>query len=387
MLRAWLFVAATLSLLPVAAAEPVPETTPEPKVESKAEKKAPWYDRLSVRGYAQVRYNRLYGTDDDFKNDLGDKAIAIGNGFSIRRARLIVQGDVAPFVFMYLQTEASGADVKMRDWYGDLAIDHDKTFRFRIGQSKVPYGWENLQSSQNRLPLDRSDPINSAAPGERDLGVFAYWAPAKTRRMFKHLVDSGLKGSGDYGVIGFGLYNGQTLNVDDKNRNRHVVARITYPFELGQQILEVGANAYLGKFTVERDMDVLGKLDTRDERVGAAVVLYPQPIGFQAEWNIGKGPELVDDVIEAKTLHGGYAMLFARVTDCLTPFVRGAYYEGGIKTVKNAPLHQSQELAAGIEWQYRKRWELVGEMDYAKRDVGDTSVTGAIFRVQGQFNY
>lgn len=33
-------------------------------------------------------------------------------------------------------------------------------------------GFENLQSSQNRLPLDRNDGLNSAVSNERDLGVF-----------------------------------------------------------------------------------------------------------------------------------------------------------------------------------------------------------------------
>ncbi|MBA2538132.1 MAG: porin [Deltaproteobacteria bacterium] len=368
--------------------EPTPAPVPEPKVEKTEEKKKdpPWYDKLAIRGYVQVRFNRLYASDDDFKNDLGDKAIAKNNSFSIRRARLVVQGDVAPFLFMYLQVDASGADVKMRDWYGDFSIDKDKELRFRLGQSKVPYGWENMQSSQNRAPLDRSDPINSAVPGERDIGLFAYWAPKKTRKMFKHLVDSGLKGSGDYGVLALGIYNGQTLNVDDKNENRHVVARATYPIEIGTQILEIGANAYVGKFTVERDETVFGKANTRDARVGAAVVLYPQPIGFQAEWNVGTGPELVDDTIEATTLHGGYAMVNARVGDFF-PFLRGAYYEGGLKTAKNAPLHRSKELAAGVEWHYKKRFEVTAEIDRAKREIADGSVTGTIFRLQGQFNY
>ena len=54
-----------------------------------------------------------------------------------------------------------------------MYIDKEKVNRLRIGQSKIPYGWENLQSSQNRLPLDRDDAFNSAAKNERDLGVFS----------------------------------------------------------------------------------------------------------------------------------------------------------------------------------------------------------------------
>jgi hypothetical protein len=53
-----------------------------------------------------------------------------------------------------------------------------------------------MQSSQNRLPLDRNDALNSAVSNERDLGVFFYWAPQKTRKLFSSLVSDGLKGSG-----------------------------------------------------------------------------------------------------------------------------------------------------------------------------------------------
>jgi hypothetical protein len=41
--------------------------------------------------------------------------------------------------------------LQIRDAYFDLSFDAKKEYRVRIGQSKVPYGFENLQSSQNRL--------------------------------------------------------------------------------------------------------------------------------------------------------------------------------------------------------------------------------------------
>jgi hypothetical protein len=92
----------------------------------------------------------------------------------------------------------------------------------RVGQSKPPFGFENLQSSQNRLALDRADALNSATPGERDLGAFFYYAPPEARRRSKHLVSSGLKGSGDYGVVGLGVYNGQGINQREGRRPSHM---------------------------------------------------------------------------------------------------------------------------------------------------------------------
>ena len=378
---------------PAVVAPPPGQEAPKEEHEKAEHEKAehkkadkPWYERFTIRGYMQARFNRIYSTDDDFKNDLGDKNIAKNNSFSLRRARFVLTGDVAPFLSIYLQTEASGADVKMRDWYGDIFLDKDKEFRIRVGQSKVPFGFENMQSSQQRAPLDRSDPINSGAPGERDLGAFAYWAPKHTRKVFKHLVDDGLKGSGDYGVLALGIYNGQGINVDDKNENRHVVLRGTYPLELGDQILEVGANGYLGKFTIERDAGIAGKANIRDMRVGGHVVLYPQPIGFQAEYNVGKGPELTGDTVADENLQGGYAMVIGHVGDFF-PFVRGAYYDGALKTEKNAPHHETKELVIGSEWHFHKRIELTLEVDHARRKIADDEVRGTIVRGQLQLNY
>src|SRR5690606_26012090 len=128
----------------------------------------------------------------------------------------------------------------------DVGLDAKNEFRFRIGQSKVPFGFENMQSSQNRLPLDRNDGLNSALRNERDLGIFFYWAPEKIRQRFSMLTREGYKGSGDYGVLGFGVYNGQTANLEDLNNKKHVVLRLAYPFEIGSQIFEPGIQAYTG---------------------------------------------------------------------------------------------------------------------------------------------
>lgn len=159
----------------------------EKKDEKKEEKKA-WYEKVNLRGYAQFRYNSLtFMTDDSAPaNYAGDSSIGSDQEFLIRRARLIFYGDVSDHLYLYFQPDfASTPDgstngilfAQIRDWYGDVYVDKEKVHRFRVGQSKIPYGWENLQSSQNRLPLDRNDAFNSATRNERDLGVFYYWTP------------------------------------------------------------------------------------------------------------------------------------------------------------------------------------------------------------------
>ncbi|MBK8846828.1 MAG: hypothetical protein IPO27_09910 [Bacteroidetes bacterium] len=113
-----------------------------------------------------------------------------------------------------------------------------KRISFSQWASKVPYGFMNLQSSQNRLPLDRDEALNSAVSNERDLGVFFYWAPQSRRKLLASLVADGYKGSGDYGVLAVGGYNGQTANRNDGNKDLHYVARLTYPFQIGHKLLK-----------------------------------------------------------------------------------------------------------------------------------------------------
>ena len=174
-----------------------------------------WFESIQLRGYLQVRYNRLLETNPLLKCDQCDKSWGENGGFFIRRARLIFSGQVNDRVYFYIQPDlasspssTAGNFAQLRDAYADIGLSANNEYRVRLGQSKIPFGFENMQSSQNRLPLDRNDALNSSVSNERDLGAFFYWAPAKTRKLFSSLVSDGLKGSGDYGVFAFGLYNG-----------------------------------------------------------------------------------------------------------------------------------------------------------------------------------
>lgn len=354
-----------------------------------------WFERISIRGYTQLRYNRFLETNEKLVNTQGDKSIGKNGGFLLRRARIILFGDIHPHVSIYLQPDfASTANDQihvsiLRDWYADIFVDKDKELRFRVGQSKVPFGFENMQSSQNRAPLDRSDALNSALKDERDLGAFVYYTPKKIRARFKQLVDDGLKGSGDYGVVALGVYNGQTANKSEKNDTPHIVARVAYPFAFGNQILELGAGGYTGKFVVSKDEEIGGDKSFRDARAHASIVLYPKPFGFQAEYNVGVGPELRDGAIQERVLHGGYAMVMARLGSFL-PYARGVLYEGGRKFDTNAPRYKVRELELGLEWQIVKPLEVVAAYTFAERTFPEAPYpqeSGRFLRLQVQVNF
>jgi hypothetical protein len=179
-------------------------------------------------------------------------------------------------------------------------------------------------------------------------------------------VRQGLKGSGDYGVAGIGLYSGQGLNRLDVNGEPHVVARLNHPWKLADgQYVEVGVQAYHGRFVSGVGAVNLGSgsfTPSRpadgvvDERVAASFVWYPQPFGIEAEWMAGRGPELdpVRRVIDSRFLHGGYVQASYRVHDWhgdWYPFVRWQLFDGGRKFASNAPHSDVHEVDFGIEWQ------------------------------------
>jgi hypothetical protein len=358
-----------------------------------------WSDIINLRGYTQIRYNRLLETNPDLKCEQCDRSWGQGGGFFLRRIRLIFFGNVHEKVYMYIQPDfASGGGnfAQIRDAYFDLAFDDKKEFRVRIGQSKVPFGFENLQSSQNRIPLDRHDGINSAVSNERDLGLFFYWAPEHIRDRFAYLVRSGLKGSGDYGVLGFGVYNGQTANQPEANDEPHLVARATYPFQFKNgQIMEMSLQGYTGEFVINTNLT--DNRGFRENRAAASFIYYAQPFGIQAEYNIGNGPEFNPETmaVEDAPLEGGYLqmMYYIRSNNRLfIPFFRWHVYKGGKKHELDATRHRVNEQEIGMEWQPHKNFELVAMYTFSDRVFENSLMPlnhqrGRLLRLQAQINF
>lgn len=376
-----------------------------------------WYDRISLRGYAQIRYNGLFSTNDKVSCEQCDKSwgttstdpdAKANNGLFIRRARLVFSGQVHPNVFFYFQPDFASSPstgiqnfVQIRDLYFDLSFDKKREYRVRVGQSKIPYGFENMQSSSQRLALDRNDAMNSAILNERDLGIFFYWAPAEIRERFAMLVKDGYKGSGDFGVFAFGVYNGQIANKLDGNRDLNVVARVTYPFVIGSQIIEPGIQAYTGKWAFTGEISPGVKVNdpqyVKDQRVGATFVLYPRPFGIQTEYNIGRGPRYntLTNTVDDTDLDGGYVLLNYKLDikkQHIYPFAKFQYYDGGKKYEKDARSYVVRDYEIGIEWQPIKAFELTAEYVIADRTFEDSALLinrqqGNLLRLQAQFNF
>ncbi|HSJ78008.1 MAG TPA: porin [Erythrobacter sp.] len=395
-----------------AAASP---TTPAAPAKRKA-----WYDKLSLRGYTQMRMNQIVSGDATAPagisrlRTIGDGDVRADNNFSFRRMRLVLQGDLNDHVSVYFQPDFAASvsnqsvgerregTVSLRDMYADVFPTGDKSFRIRLGQSKVPYGWENLQSSSNRLALDRTDAINSAAPGERDLGIAAYYTPPQVQKIWDRLSDDGQKLFGNYGAFGVGVFNGQGLNRTETDDNLMTVALATWPFELDGlglegQVFELGGSVMRNRIRPEVRTGGVSAISYKDNRAGVHAVLYPQPIGLQAEWNWGTGPQFdpATGQIEERPINGGYVQAMGRVKESplgpFYPFARWQYYRGGFKGAINAPRLETEELEMGLEFLPTPALEITATYGFASRKEADErrlgQAEGQILRVQAQWNY
>lgn len=345
-----------------------------------------WYEKIGLRGYTQFRYADVVSHDGLPIDVPADRSVNENESFILRRGRFVFSGDPTERLAIYAQFDFNGSTgaadyaLQLRDLYADIALDTSKDWRIRLGQSKVPFGWVNMQSSQNRATLERPDAINSAVEGERDLGATLMWSSAEARRRFRDITGQGLKGTGDYGVVAVGAYAGQGLNRADQNGDVHLVGRVSYPFKLKSgQYVELGVQGYHGRFVspvqaITVSTVSLGSASVTpsqhadgmlDQRVAATAIWYPQPFGVEAEWTAGRGPALSNDArsIETDSLHGGYIQFNYRRRNTLGtwfPFGRWNYFDGARKFARNAPRTKVNELDFGVEFARWAEVELTG---------------------------
>lgn len=408
-----------VTAMPAMAAAAPAQAAPPVAVATAPKSKA-WYEKLRLRGYTQLRFNQIVSGDADAPagvsrlRSIHDSALNGDSNFSFRRLRMIIQGDLNEHVSLYFQPDFAAAvsnqsvgerregTVSLRDMYADVFPTGDKSFRIRLGQSKVPYGWENMQSSSNRLALDRTDAINTAAPGERDLGIVAYYTPPRVQKIWDRLAADGQKLFGNYGAFGFGVFNGQGLNRTETDNDVMLVGLATWPFELDGlgfdgQVFEIGGAIMRNTIRPEVRTGGVSPVGFKDNRVGIHAILYPQPFGIQGEWNWGTGPEFdpATGRIEQRPVRGGYVQAMAKIDESLIgpfyPFARWQYYRGGFKAAVNAPRLETEELELGFEFQLDPALEITATYGWASRKEADErrfgQAEGQILRVQAQWNY
>jgi len=114
---------------------------------------------IKLRGLVQLD-NRLFS---------GDGGGVVNNGFILRRARLISEGQFAKNYGFQFITEFGGSSVSILD--ANFTVALDKALTFKLGKFKSPVGLELLQSDAWTFFNERSL-VTNLVPN-RDLGVQA----------------------------------------------------------------------------------------------------------------------------------------------------------------------------------------------------------------------
>lgn len=137
----------------------------------------------------------------------------------------------------------------------------------------------------------------------------------------------------------------------------------------------------------------------KDQRVAVHAIYYPQPFGLQAEWTVGKGPDLDLDkdkgTIRTRSLRGGYVQAMYKIdsdrSGTWMPYLKWQTYRGAAKFDTNNPRMVVNETELGVEWQPASAIEITMAYANMRRSNVSTSpyaiLKGDLLRLQLQVNY
>jgi len=195
-----------------------------------------------------------------------DRAKDPSSEFAIRRARLGLSGPASPrtdyTLLLQLESKLSGggpgSKLQLRDAY---LTRHMGRAALRVGQTKLPFGYELEMSDAALLAGERALVMDQLFPDQRDIGVVGDWERAGRR-------------------LDLAVVNGSGINAADENNHKDVVARVGVPVSGGS----VAASFYDGR---------AGRGDTTvKSRAGLGADLTFKRTNLRAEYlrgrNLGK---------------------------------------------------------------------------------------------------
>ncbi|MGH9160989.1 MAG: porin, partial [Vicinamibacteraceae bacterium] len=153
--------------------------------------------RFRLSGYAQLDARML---EDAETQETADE-------FSIRRARIVFEGDLIPRVGLVLQADLTDERI-MRDAY--VNFKHVPQAQVRIGQFVAPFSVERLTSTSRLEAIDRTNIGQELSPS-RDFGVMV------------------TNGEPFWGWLTYGaaIVNGTGQNERDNNDGKDLVGRLS----------------------------------------------------------------------------------------------------------------------------------------------------------------
>ncbi|MDT8318271.1 MAG: porin [bacterium] len=179
---------------------------------------------VKISGYLNLRYRQ---------------AENISNGFDIRRARLDIRGDIAEKWNYRFQSDFKGPSAKVLDIYAGYKAH--PAFNITLGQQKIPFSLENLESNPRLKTINRSQVVEALVARGKDV------IGNQSGR------DIGLKLGGaletdDWGKLlnyAVGIFNGTGINASDDNNQQDYVGRVVLT---PVKHFSIGASGYAGRY-------------------------------------------------------------------------------------------------------------------------------------------
>ncbi|MFM7202870.1 MAG: porin [Myxococcota bacterium] len=224
---------------------------------------------LKVTGYVQARYEQNEASKEGVSSD-GTPANT--DQFYIRRGRIKVQYSGVRWSEVMLQLDATGRGLSLKD--AEITFKAPlEGFKLDLtaGQTKLPFGYEIIQSSSARELPERAKVITSLFPGERDrgiklkaewrflnaqLGVFNGNGTEDTATKLSYRVPEDSNGDGSLDATELEaaeVKSGATLNFGNTDRDafKDVAGRLGVDFALSKKgKLTAGLSGYFGQWGV-----------------------------------------------------------------------------------------------------------------------------------------
>jgi hypothetical protein len=312
-----------------AADQPLPDQPP-PDEKAAARKRKLRLEPPRLSGYIQAHYRHAFETGDDSVVDYND--------FRVQRVRFGIEGDVFPWLSYDLEVDPRAPEITgiLRDAF--ITFKVIPRHRLRIGQQKMQFGYENVESSTRLYAVNRTEVSDNLSRGVnlRDVGV--------------GLIGNWKLGGGFRIEDALTVGNGAGLNVQaDDTAMKNVWGRIGVRYkrdDLGALVARLGVSGAIGDLIDEGDDEVDPADDFRLElkRLGLDLEVDHRWFFLSAEYVMGWDENTVTG--ESDDPSGYYVNLVGKTRWRVGPIVRfdtlGDEYQrltlGGFYALPDEPL-------------------------------------------------
>jgi len=286
-----------------------------------------WY-LMIICLFGMTRISEAGGSDEELKIP-SDQSLKLGaytqagythweegrEGFRIRKARVILKGDILKNINYKLQIDAVQSPVLLD---AKIGINLSPYAKLLFGQFKIPFSIENLISGSELDTINRSNTVKYLCPG-RDIG-------AKGR-------DIGITVNGKYSNLEYtlGVFNVSGINKIDTNNKLDIAGRLVYiPF----RSLSIGFSHYNGRYSPDLSVPVMNK-----DRTGVDIFFIRDRSSLKGEyifardgqterygWYIQGGYYLIQKKLEAIVKHDTFDRNMAIQEDHIVVITLGLNY-------------------------------------------------------------